>query len=72
MEFAHCRRIIAQAINWVFTGMKPFVTKPCFRLFIGLSFLILEVSALHVLGETFEHSHFLFSFLYVVLLNSVD
>ena len=52
--------------------MKPFFTKPCFRLFIGLSFLILEVSALHVLGETFEHSHFLFSFLYVVLLNSVD
>ena len=72
MELALCRSIVIQTINWVFTSVKTFVTKPCFRLFIGLSFLILEVSALHVLGETFEHSHFLFSFLYVVLLNSVD
>ena len=65
--FTFGRRIIFEAVKWIFAGVKSAVAQIGLVGFIRFPDFILEASARHILVESFVRFHFPFPFQYVIL-----
>lgn len=65
--FTFGRRVILEAVKWIFAGMKSAVAQIGLVGFIRFPDFVLEASARHILVESFVRFHFPFPFQYVIM-----